>query len=75
MPKPIAKANLTHQQLLSGLLETKPTSWIRKHLAKGEKPGETVVVQTKVTGTALRYPLAQNVSNLNVDRAARRWIK
>ncbi|MDV6975302.1 hypothetical protein [Mycobacterium intracellulare] len=65
------KANPIHQQLLSGLLETKPVSWVRKRI----DPETNGVVQTKVTGTALRFPLAQNMSNLNVDRAAKRWMR
>jgi len=73
MPKPVAKANLIHQQILGGLIETKPVSWTHKKLAKGED-GKEVVVQTKVTREGLRFPLAQNVSGFNVDRTARRWL-
>ncbi|AOT24716.1 hypothetical protein PBI_STASIA_60 [Mycobacterium phage Stasia] len=72
MPKPTPKRNLVHQQLLSGLIETKPVSWARKSLAK-DKDGKEQVVKTTITRQGLRYPLAQNVSNHNVELAARRW--
>ncbi|AEJ94546.1 hypothetical protein FGG52_gp58 [Mycobacterium phage Backyardigan] len=72
MPKPTPKRNLVHQQLLSGLIETKPVSWARKTLAK-DNNGKEIVVKTTQTRQGLRFPLAQNVSNFNVDLAARRW--
>jgi len=68
------KANPIHQQILGGLIATKPVSWDHKILVKGKDDKEQVV-KTKVTGTALRFPLAQNVSDENVDRMARRWIR
>lgn len=73
MPKPIKKANRIHQQLLGGLIETKPTSWERKTLAK-DAEGKEIVNTTKVTKQTLRFPLAQNVSEDNVERASRRWL-
>ncbi|QXN73899.1 hypothetical protein SEA_EAGLEPRIDE_62 [Mycobacterium phage Eaglepride] len=67
------KANIVHQKLLSGLIETKPVTSTFKKLVK-DKDGKEVVVGTKVTRQGLRYPLAQNVSEANVDLAAKRWI-
>lgn len=73
MPKPTPKANLIHQQLLAGLIATKPVTSTFKSLAK-DKDGKETVVSRKVTRQGLRYPLAQNVSEANVDLAAKRWI-
>ena len=73
MAKPIKKANRTHQQLRAGLIETKPTSWERKALSKDEE-GNEIVNTVKVAHDALRFPLARNVSEENVERAARRWL-
>ncbi|AHJ88719.1 hypothetical protein PBI_RHYNO_61 [Mycobacterium phage RhynO] len=67
------KVNPLLSQLLSGLIETKPVTSTFKHLVKGEDGKETVVSR-KVTRQGLRYPLAQNVSNENVELAAKRWI-
>jgi hypothetical protein len=73
MPKPTQKANLLHQQILAGLIETTPVSLTHKVLER-DADGKEVVVQTKRTRLGLRFPLAQNVSGFNVDRAAQRWI-
>ena len=73
MPKPQPKANKLHQQILAGLIEVTPASWQQKSLSKDES-GKEVVVTSKVTHRVLRYPLAQNVSSLSVERAARKWI-
>lgn len=70
MPK---KANKLRQQLLAGLIETKPSSWERKSIAKDDD-GKEVVSSTKVSHNALRYPLAQNVSDESVERTARLWL-
>lgn len=70
MPK---KANKLRQQMLAGLIETKPSSWERKSLSKDED-GKEVLSSTKITHDALRYPLAQNVSDESVERTARRWL-
>ena len=74
MPKPQPKANLIRQQLLAGLIETKPVSWDRKTLSK-DKDGKEVPNTTKVTRQGLRFPLAQNVSSDNVEAAAKRWLR
>ncbi|AIK67781.1 hypothetical protein AVV38_gp38 [Mycobacterium phage Piro94] len=70
MPK---KANVIHQQILSGLLATKPVSWARKTLVKVD--GKEAVVKTTITHQEPRFPLARNVSDENIDRMARRWIR
>lgn len=70
MPK---KNNKLRQQLLAGLIETKPSSWERKSLSRDED-GKEVLESVKVTHDALRYPLAQNVSDDSVERTARRWL-
>jgi hypothetical protein len=65
------KANPLRQQALADLIETVPVSWTRKRI----DPKTDDVVKTKVTHQGLRYPLAQNVSQVNVERAAKGWIK
>ncbi|AIK69097.1 hypothetical protein PBI_TRIKE_58 [Mycobacterium phage Trike] len=67
------KANVVQQKLLAGLIETAPSSWKHKTLAK-DKDGKEVVVERRVSRRGLRYPLAQNVTEANVDRLAKRWI-
>ncbi|AFQ97369.1 hypothetical protein FGG47_gp33 [Mycobacterium phage Rebeuca] len=67
------KVNPLRQKLLGSLIETKPVSWTQKTVAKGPD-GKEVVTEHKRTRQGLRYPLAQNVSNDNVERAAKRWI-
>ncbi|QBJ04867.1 hypothetical protein SEA_ELEPHANTOON_66 [Mycobacterium phage Elephantoon] len=71
MPK---KANPLHQQILSGLLANKPATTTIKTLSK-DKQGKEVVVETKVTRQVVRHPLAQNVSEENIDRMAARWLQ
>jgi len=68
------KANALHQQLLAGLIATKPEVWNRKTLVDPEDP-KSDVAKTRVTRQLLSNPLAQNVSELNVDRAAQRWLR
>ena len=68
-----AKANPLHQQLLAGLIATKPVSWVKKTLGK-DADGKETVESTKVTHEGLRFPLAQNVSDFNVNVLARRWV-
>ncbi|QTF81487.1 hypothetical protein SEA_TARSUSIV_63 [Mycobacterium phage TarsusIV] len=70
MPK---KANVIHQQILSGLLATKPVSWARKTLVKVD--GKEEVVKTTVTHQEPRFALARNVSDENIDRMAQRWLR
>ncbi len=70
MPK---RPNKLRQQIVGDLIHTTPSSWERKTLSKNEE-GKEVVSTTKVTNNALRYALAQNVSEESVERLARRWL-
>ncbi|APC43212.1 hypothetical protein SEA_JAAN_65 [Mycobacterium phage Jaan] len=70
MPK---RANVIHQQILSGLLATKPVTWARKTFVKvGDKEE---LVKTTVTNQEPRFALARNVSDENIDRMAGRWLR
>lgn len=71
MPK---KQNKIQQQALLGLISLAPASWTRKTLHKDED-GKEIVKNDQITRSVLRYPLAQNVSEENVERAAKRWMK
>ncbi|AMS01054.1 hypothetical protein SEA_CHANGELING_65 [Mycobacterium phage Changeling] len=71
MPK---RTNPLHQQMLSALLATKPVTTTFKKVSK-DSNGKELVTETKVTRQGLRFPLAQNVSDENVDRMARRWLR
>lgn len=71
MPK---RTNPLHQQTLSALLATKPVTTTFKKLVKGSD-GKDQVIERKVTRQGLRFPLAQNVSDHNVDIMARRWLR
>ena len=78
MPKPVAKTHPIRMQILGGLIETKTFSRKHKTVVKvarfeGDTEGREDIVTSKVTREGLRYPLAQNVSDLNVERAAKRW--
>lgn len=66
-PKPQGKSNLLHQQILGGLLANKTTvrTEVRGKKQNGKWVESTVPVQVPT--------LAGNVSNDNVDRAAKRW--
>ncbi|AOT24984.1 hypothetical protein PBI_KALPINE_65 [Mycobacterium phage Kalpine] len=68
------RTNPIHQHTLSGLLATKPVTSTFKKVVKGSD-GKDQVVERKVTRQGLRFPLAQNVSEANVDRMARRWLR
>ncbi|AEL17896.1 hypothetical protein TRIXIE_64 [Mycobacterium phage Trixie] len=70
MPK---RTNPIHQQILSGLLATKPVTSTFKKIVRGAD-GKDQVVERKVTRQGIRFPLAQNVSEANIDRAAKRWL-
>ena len=59
--------NQIKQAVLSGLIATKPATWKKKVWNDETKS----VDEVKVSHEALRFPLAQNVSELNVERAAR----
>ncbi|AUV62021.1 hypothetical protein KIV63_gp23 [Mycobacterium phage SWU2] len=67
------KANPIRQQVLSALIETKAvTTTFKRDTTPHEK--KPTIEERKVTRLRLRFPLAQNVSDLNVDRAAKAWI-
>jgi hypothetical protein len=63
-PSPVSLA------LVGGLVETKAISWDRKTI-KYDENGKEVILSTRTSFEGLRYPLAQNVSELNVERASR----
>ncbi|AXH48836.1 hypothetical protein SEA_STEAMY_62 [Mycobacterium phage Steamy] len=72
MPK---RTNPLHQQILAGLLATKPVSWIHKSIdPESPDPKKPRVIETKVVGRGLVNALAANVSDANIERAAKRWI-
>lgn len=69
------KANPLRMQLLAGLIETKAVTTTFKRLdPDSPDPKKPNVIETKLTRQGLRYPLAQNVSEANVERLARRWV-
>jgi len=70
MPK---RASKVRQQVVASLIETQPASWKRKVFKKDED-GELRDGTVTVTREALRYPLAQNVSESNVEALAKRWL-
>jgi hypothetical protein len=73
MPK---STNKIRQEILAGLIETKPTSWNRKVWKKDEDDdGKLVESTVKVNRDSLRFPLAQNISDSSVDALAKRWLK
>lgn len=69
------KANPLHQQILGSLLETRTASWVHRAIdPKSENPKKPNLIETKMAGSELVYPLARNVSEASVERAARRWL-
>ena len=62
-------------QLVSSLIKTKPAGLSRKVLTKDADGKETVVSVPVVHGHTLVSPLARNVSEDNVERAAKRWLR
>lgn len=68
-PNQMPNKNKIRQQILAGLIETKPASWNKKVWNDEKK----TVDEVKVAHQGLRYPLAQNVSEQTVERAAKRW--
>lgn len=71
MPK---RPNKLRMQLLSALLETKKITRTRKVLGKDDE-GKPVDKEVKESIDALRFPLAQNMSDDSVNRLAGRWLK
>ncbi|AGK85828.1 hypothetical protein Chy1_0061 [Mycobacterium phage Chy1] len=69
------KANPLHQQVLGALIKTRPTVWTHKAIdPESPDPKKPRVIETKVHGREVTG-LARNVSEENVDRLAKRWIK
>ena len=66
-PKPQAKANLIHQLILSELLDNKQTVRVVKE--KDPRTGKEVSRNETVKS------LANNVSEFNVNLAAKRWMR
>lgn len=71
MPK---NNNKLQQQALLGLIALAPATWERKTLVKDEDGKETVETK-RVVRSVLRNALAKNVSEENVERAAKRWMR
>ncbi|ALF00936.1 hypothetical protein SEA_SERENITY_69 [Mycobacterium phage Serenity] len=69
------KANPLHQQVLGALIKTKPTVWTHKRIdPTSPDPRKPRVLETKVHGREFTG-LARNVSEENVDRIAKRWMR
>lgn len=72
MPK---KSNTIGAQIVTALIETTPVSWTHKSIdPESPDPKKPTVIETKREGRILRFPLAQNVTDLGVERAARRLL-
>lgn len=71
MPK--KQRDKVRERILGMLIETQEQSWKLKRLAVDDSGKEIVETQT-VGRDALRWPLAQNVSEESVNAAARRWL-
>ncbi|AJD82483.1 hypothetical protein SHEEN_65 [Mycobacterium phage Sheen] len=70
------KVNPIHQKILGALIETTQVTSVYKSVdPASENPRRPNIIETKKTRPLLRYALAQNVSEFNVDLAARRWFK
>jgi len=67
-PKPQGKANLIHQQILGGLLANKT---VTRTITQGkrDKTGKWVETQVDIPVGGL----AGHVSDLSIERAAKRW--
>ena len=74
MPKPEAHPHPLRQKLLGGLIETQKSTTTVKTLVKDKDVKEDVET-ISTTRDVLRFPLAQNVSEQNVNRLAGRWVK
>lgn len=71
MPK--RQPDKLREQILARLIEAKRQTWARKQFVRAEEGGEELV-EEQVAHDALRWPLAQNVSENAVQQAARRWL-
>lgn len=72
MPK---KVSPIRTQILGSLIEGVQTTRTHKVLVKNRETGKTDVAELSghPAGFALRYPLAQHVSEVNVNALAARW--
>lgn len=70
MPK---KPNSLAVQIVDGLIGSAAAVWERKTLSK-DGEGKEVIEKQRVARSVLRYPLAQNVSEMNVERIAKRLL-
>lgn len=68
MPK---RPNKISQEIVGALINTAPTSWKRKVWNEEKNTVDTVTVSQQT----LKFPLAANVSDDNVERIASRLIK
>ncbi|WP_066904083.1 hypothetical protein [Mycolicibacterium houstonense] len=84
IPVPTARPNLLRQQILGELVNNRTVTRLETQPKKGPKAsfrhiltGESVSYQTYVDEPIARQVpgLAGHVSELNVERAARRWGK
>jgi hypothetical protein len=66
--------NPIRQTVVSGLIATQKSTTTVKVLITDEN-GKEDVQNISTTRDVLRYPLAQNVSEQNVNRLAERWLK
>lgn len=64
------KTNQLHQQILASLTDTKPSTWEQKLFDKDDN-----LVKKKITNQELRKPLSRNVSEANIEIAAKRWMR
>jgi hypothetical protein len=75
MVKPVAKVNPIRAQILGSLIEGTKTTRTQHTLVRNTETGKIDVAEVSVpAGFALRYPLAQNMSEHNVNVLAGKWI-
>jgi hypothetical protein len=68
--KPVAQPNLMHQQILGSLLDIRQTTRSETRHRRDRKTGRWVDQQIDVP----QPTIAGNVSDLNCERAAKRWL-
>lgn len=73
MPKRYDKQRLLRMQLLAGLIETRKSTWTQKVITKDED-GKEQVESVNHRHDPLRYPLAANIAEWNVERLSREWL-
>lgn len=72
MPK---KSSTIGEQIVTALIQTKPSVWTQRVIdPESPDPKKPLLFEFKRRGTELVNGLARNVSNLNVERAARRVL-